>query len=225
MVRGDREQDGAGHVRRQALHDPRPGLQRLALQPEYRRRTSEAGTATFAFTDADNGNFNCVIGAVNRTKKTPPPDVRAASNLLVRYSRRFDDGHELSGSLVEEAGELRVRLGHQSHAPGLHNLRFLVHLRSRAARRCGSSSRRRRPIPTCTRAIFIGLGGRNRGVRPQQGRYRRKSAPRRSRSRTAQTRPSRSRSSLPGWPRRSGNRKRSRAKSSRTGHHLQLNRG
>ena len=30
---------------------------------------TEAGTATFAFTDADNGTFNYVIGAVNQTKK------------------------------------------------------------------------------------------------------------------------------------------------------------
>ena len=161
---------------------------------------TEAGTATFVFTDANNGTFTYVIGGSIRPRRSFARrsarfrPARSARSPIWRQPRTF----RISGGRNRE---LRVRLGHQPARTRATRSSRRGSPTISMARRCGSSSRRRRRIPTCTRAIFIGLRGRDSTRSTAARSLRRKSEPRRSRSRTATTRPSTTRSSLPGWPR------------------------
>ena len=76
-------------------------------------KATKAGTATLTFTDANNGTFNYVIGAVNQTKAITREAFGTIRHLHVRHRRRPDDGHQLPGSLVEQAGELGIGMGDQ----------------------------------------------------------------------------------------------------------------
>jgi hypothetical protein len=59
-----------------------------------------------------------------------PTAIRNAADVRLGRATGLDHGDELPGPVVEAARGLRVRMGHQFHAPGRRDLRHVVHVRS-----------------------------------------------------------------------------------------------
>ena len=89
------------------------------------------GTGTLTFADVDNATFAYTVNGVSQTKAItrqafgPVPTctfgVQPTSSLATNYQDLW---------WAAPAG-VGIRLGHQLRAPGQHDLRHLVHLRSR----------------------------------------------------------------------------------------------
>ena len=90
---------------------------------------TKAGTATLTFADANSGTFNYVIGAVNQTKTITHQVFGTMPACTFGTVADLSSADQLPGSLVEQAGELRIGMGDQPEPPGRYDLRHLVHLR------------------------------------------------------------------------------------------------
>ena len=141
---------------------------------------TEAGTGTLTFTDASNGTFSYAIGSVSQSKAITRQAFGTMPTCTFGTTAQPRDGHQLPGSVVEEARGHRNRAGASTSTTRATRSSRRGSPTTSTARRCGSWHRAEAERPASTRVTCTGRRDRafsavpydSTKCRPDEGRHR-----------------------------------------------------